>query len=437
MNNTPHSKRSLARRSLALLIPLTLVAAACGGDDDTADTPEPSTGSDTTDEASGATGEAPPTSGEPYKVGVVLPLSGAVAFIGTPMRSVIEGHIDYINELGGINGRLVELIVEDDGGDAARSSAALRSLKDQGVSAVVGIPLASGIAQAGPTAEEIELTLLTVGAVPSAIRENPKYLFQMDATSGSDAEPMTRFVTELLADDDDIRIALAPHDSPSSVEWGEAIEDVWAAELGVEVVANVTVPLAAADVTAQAQQIVSGEPDAVLVQGGDAGMPVLTQRLRSLGYEGPVVAYHGAGADATLRNLGDPGVYAMREVRSFDEDPADYPGLARYLKIVEQAEIRAPLEELPTAVLGTMLALVLEGALGACADPCDSEQFNAAISNLSLDTNGLTYGSFEYSETDHQGLTTSAFYHFVDGEILPALDGMTFNGDVYSMVGAP
>lgn len=421
--------RGALARLLAVLFALVLVAAACGDDGDGGGGAADDADEGTTD----PTAAAP--AGDPYRIGVVMPLSGPVAFIGTPMLATLQAQVDYINEVeGGVNGRPIELIVEDDGGDAARATSALRGLDDQGVSAILGVPLASAIASAAPAAEELEITLLTIGAVPSILREDPQYLFQMDATSGSDAEPMTRFVTQLLADDDDIKIALAPHDSPSSVEWADTITNVWADELGVEVVANVTVPLAAAEVTAQAQEIVSSEPDAVMVQGGDAGMPVLSARLRSLGFEGPIVAYHGAGADATLRTLNDPEVYSMREVRSLDDDPEQYPGLARYLEVIERGDIRQAIESSPTASLGTYLGLVLKGTLEECPDPCDKAQFNETISNLSVDTEGLTFGNIEFGEGDRQGITESVFYHLEDGEITPALDGQTFSGDVYTMI---
>jgi branched-chain amino acid transport system substrate-binding protein len=425
--------RSALARLLAVLFALALVAAACGDDEDDDGGGDAAADDDTDEGTTDSTAAAP--SGDPYRIGVVMPLSGPVAFIGTPMLATLQAQVDYVNEVeGGVNGRPIELIVEDDGGDAARATSALRGLNDEGVSAIVGVPLASAIASAAPAAEELQITLLTIGAVPSILREGPQYLFQMDATSGSDAEPMTRFATELLADDDDITIALAPHDSPSSVEWADTITSVWADELGVEVVANVTVPLAAADVTAQAQEIVSSEPDVVMVQGGDAGMPVLSARLRSLGFEGPIVAYHGAGADATLRTLNDPEVYSMREVRSLDDDPAEYPGLARYLEVIERSDIREALESSPTASLGTYLGLVLKGTLEACPDPCDKVQFNETISTLSVDTEGLTFGNIEFGEGDHQGITESVFYHLQDGEITPALDGQTFSGDVYTMI---
>lgn len=420
--------RGALARLVASLLALTMVAAACGEDDD--DSADGGGG-----ESTGSTAAAP--AGEPYRIGVVLPLSGPVASIGTIQNTVFQAWVDYVNEVeGGINGRPIELEVTDDGGDAARAATALRSLADDGVIGVFGVPLASSVASAQGVVEELELSLLTIGAVPSLLRENPQYLFQVDATSGSDAEPMTTFASDLLADDDDdIRLALAPHDSPSSVEWTEAIRGHWADENGLSVVANVTVPLAAADVTAQAQEIVSSEPDILMMQGVDAGMPVLIGRVRSLGFDGPIVVYHGSGSDANLRTLNDPDVYVQRELRSFDEDASEYPGLARYIEVVERADMRDDAEAFVQHGLGTFGFLAIEAALKACADPCDRTQFNEALSGISVDTEGLAFGDIEYSATDRQGVTESVFYHLDGGEIVPALDGQSYHGDVYTMEG--
>jgi ABC-type branched-subunit amino acid transport system substrate-binding protein len=299
---------------------------------------------------------------------------------------------------------------------------------------VIGVPLASGVATAGEVANELGITLITIGAVPSILRENPQYLFQADATSGSDAEPMTTFASELL-DQENIKVALAPHDSPSSVEWTEAVSGYWADKVGIEVVANETVPLAAADVTAQAQKIASSNPDVVMMQGVDAGMPVLIGRLRALGFDGPIIGYHGTGSDKNLDQLQDPDVYVQREIRSLDEDASQYPGLDRYIKVIERAGVQDGVDSFVQHTLGTLSFLIMEGALKDCESPCDAAQFNEAITNVSVDTGGLTFGNIEYSPTDHQGVTESVFYHWQDGEVVPALDGKSFHGDVYTMNG--
>lgn len=54
--------------------------------------------------------------GEPIKVGVILPLTGAEAKFGEIEKNSFEMARDEINQAGGINGRPIELLMEDDTG---------------------------------------------------------------------------------------------------------------------------------------------------------------------------------------------------------------------------------------------------------------------------------------------------------------------------------
>jgi urea transport system substrate-binding protein len=92
---------------------------ACGDDDDDSDEePEP-------------TGEGPSDDtddGEPIKVGGVFSLTGAFALFGELMRDGAQLGVDKINADGGILGRQVELIVEDDGSSSTGASERARKL---------------------------------------------------------------------------------------------------------------------------------------------------------------------------------------------------------------------------------------------------------------------------------------------------------------------
>jgi len=59
-----------------------------------------------------------PVSKEPIKIGATLALSGKYSYIGQAELRGLEMAINEINEQGGINGRKIELIVEDNKGDA-------------------------------------------------------------------------------------------------------------------------------------------------------------------------------------------------------------------------------------------------------------------------------------------------------------------------------
>ncbi|MBS3957011.1 MAG: ABC transporter substrate-binding protein, partial [Clostridiales bacterium] len=77
--------------------------------------------------------------GEPVKIGAVLSLSGSLSGLGIPARQAIEVEVERINGEGGVNGRLVEVVFEDDASDEAKAVAATtRLIEQEDVLAVIG-----------------------------------------------------------------------------------------------------------------------------------------------------------------------------------------------------------------------------------------------------------------------------------------------------------
>ena len=65
------------------------------------------------------------------KIGYIGPLSGSLSLLGQGVRDGIETYVKYINDQGGVNGRKIELISEDDGYEPMRTVAAAKKLSEQ------------------------------------------------------------------------------------------------------------------------------------------------------------------------------------------------------------------------------------------------------------------------------------------------------------------
>jgi branched-chain amino acid transport system substrate-binding protein len=76
--------------------------------------------------------------GEPVTIGFVGGLSGRVADLGINGRNGVHLAVDEWNQRGGINGRPVKLLVEDDKQDKDIAIKAVRSLLDQKASVIIG-----------------------------------------------------------------------------------------------------------------------------------------------------------------------------------------------------------------------------------------------------------------------------------------------------------
>lgn len=77
--------------------------------------------------------------GGPIKIGAILCLSGETGFLGDAARKVLVGRVQEINAQGGVEGRPLELVIHDSGGESSRAQEAARSLAmDAAVVAVIG-----------------------------------------------------------------------------------------------------------------------------------------------------------------------------------------------------------------------------------------------------------------------------------------------------------
>lgn len=68
---------------------------------------------------------------DPVKIGYTGPLSGALSLLGQGVRDGVEVYVAYINDQGGVNGRKIEFIAEDDGYEPMRTLAAAKKLAEQ------------------------------------------------------------------------------------------------------------------------------------------------------------------------------------------------------------------------------------------------------------------------------------------------------------------
>lgn len=75
------------------------------------------------------------------RIGTLLPANGPLAASGETVAAVLAGVIGRINDAGGIYGRKIELVISDPGPDRVTAAAALRTLLEQQVFALVA-PLA-------------------------------------------------------------------------------------------------------------------------------------------------------------------------------------------------------------------------------------------------------------------------------------------------------
>src|SRR6266404_612420 len=124
-----------------------------------------------------------------YKVGVLLPLTGDAATYGEGGRNIFQMATDEINGSGGVNGKKLELIIEDskcNGQDASNAMQKLVSVDK--VQIVLGGFCSGETLAAEPIAESNKVALFSPGSSSPKLTNIGKYFsrdYPSDASQGS------------------------------------------------------------------------------------------------------------------------------------------------------------------------------------------------------------------------------------------------------------
>ncbi|OKH21576.1 amino acid ABC transporter substrate-binding protein [Hydrococcus rivularis NIES-593] len=120
----------------------------------------------------GASPDAATGSGEGLKLGALLPITGDLASIGQNMPDAAKLAVDTINACGGVNGKPVTLIAEDDQTDPAAGAAAMTKLAESDrVAGVIGSFASSVSGAAVDIAIQNKIMLVSPGSTSPVFTE--------------------------------------------------------------------------------------------------------------------------------------------------------------------------------------------------------------------------------------------------------------------------
>jgi ABC-type branched-subunit amino acid transport system substrate-binding protein len=267
-----HSKRF---RLLALLFALTLVAAACRGDDD--DAAESGDG----EAEAGEPQPGPGFDGTTIRVGIVTPQTGPVAIIGTPLTEGNRVYFEYVNEeLGGVAGQYpIEMVTVDSRYDATTGVQQYNAIKDDVVmfAQLLGTPIVNAALEqlrrdniiAGPASLDAfwvrEQNLLPIGGP-----------YQVQAING-----MSWYLTE--GGGEGQTICFAGHDDPYGDAGFEGME--YASEaIGFDIAAEVRFASTDTEFTAPVQQLQAANCEAVFLTATPTTAGGIMGQAATVGY---------------------------------------------------------------------------------------------------------------------------------------------------------
>jgi branched-chain amino acid transport system substrate-binding protein len=242
------------------------------------------------------------TSTGPIKIGLNLPLSGALESYGKNVRAGIELRLKEINDAGGIGGRKIELLVEDNRGDSNDSRKAYKKLAQiDGACAVIG-PITSSLALALKIdVEQCKVPLMTPTATNDKVTQNTRFMFRTCYVDSFQGAAVARYAFSQGA-----KTAAVLTDNNSDYSKGLSASFTKAFEaLGGKIVAAENYQQKDTDFGTQLVRVKNAGADVLFVPGYPPEVPLVVKGAKVVGFPNRLCGGDGWDDPTVLRDSGD------------------------------------------------------------------------------------------------------------------------------------
>ena len=348
--------------------------------------------------AANALANEPGISADGIRIGTFGALTGPGYLYGKLPMNGVEVVFDEVNAAGGIHGRKLQLVREDDRCDPAAAIAAVQTLVHQDqVFALIGGGCSNATLAARESIETAKIPTVIFASVHDGITTPPApNIFSTALTAAIESQAQVAFAQQQGAK----RIAMISMRDA----WGRsrytALMDTLKAK-GVTLVADEELSPDANDATAQVLRLKAANADAILLVLYPKPAAVFLRDSQKLAFKPLNVGQSGiADPVAFEEQVGVPGATAtFRTISQVKYTPED-PAMDKWRKAIET---KFPGDRLSVYNLfGIGSAQVLVEALKRAGPELTREKFIAALASIKDFKTDTHPGPVTCSETDHR-----------------------------------
>ncbi len=239
--------------------------------------------------------------GDTIKVGVYVDLTGQTSSFGQSTKNGIQLAVEEINAAGGVNGKKIELLIEDDQGRTEQAKTVVEKLiKQDKVVAVLGEVASSNSLAAAPVAQEAKIPMITPSSTNPKVTQVGDYIFRVCFLDDFQGSSIAKFAANTLKGK--TAAILGDVNSDYSKGLTEFFEKEFTKQ-GGKVIAKEAYTQTDPDFKGQLTKIRGLNPDVIYIPGYYGQVGVIAKQARELGMNMPLLG--GDGWDSPeLWNLG-------------------------------------------------------------------------------------------------------------------------------------
>lgn len=243
------------------------------------------------------------------KIGVFLSLTGATAAYGMSAINAIELATEEVNRSGGINGKPIELIIEDDHSNTLEVMGIVDKLiKDHKVDALIGEPVSTRAEMGAIVAQRSGVVMISPAAVKPELTIERDYVFRACFISSAEGEAIAKFAFNNLKARKAAIILEFQNDYAAVL--ASYIRE-WFRKLGGEVINQQQYRSGDTDLTLSMASIMESNVDVIFAPGFYTTAPLVARSVKQSGFKGILIGSDGWDSRRFLESGSEPfeGVY--------------------------------------------------------------------------------------------------------------------------------
>lgn len=372
----------------------------------------------------GAVVAFPAVGQDAYVIGLTGALTGPPSSTYAPAVESLRLYLERVNAAGGVNGKPVRLVIQDDSAEPSKAAANARKLITQdNVILLVNATLSTTYAPVVAEAKRAGVPLLFASGVCPKEVYPPADPLQFCTTAYAatyDSRAALAFVKETAKEP--VRLGLVAMAIPLSRAEIDFAEQQ-APTLGMTVVGKEVIPPPTADYTPFATKLKEAGANWVFSWAPWVTQVRTFEALRRLGWQGDYITWGHIEAEGELARLKDDRFYVIGANALFQEN---LPVHSEINGAVTRAGSRYPANQMAE---GWIAGMVIEAALRNTGWPADASKARAALETVKVDTKGLRGGLIEWTRENH--FRTRQYYRVYrwdsnKGAIVVAKDWMPY-----------
>jgi branched-chain amino acid transport system substrate-binding protein len=357
------------------------------------------------------------------RVAVQDSLSGAYSQYGVPSLNGVRYVFDKVNAAGGINGRKLEVVAEDDGCSPKQSvGVATKLASERSVVAVLGLTCSSAAVAVrdtvAPTTPVPFMSFSSGGYTSSSSKLGglkPNFYFVAPSVH-TQGGAIVNFAMNVLKPE---RVAFIGQTDVYGKEGRQGVEAMLA-QYGQKIVADETLEPRGTDASAQILKLKAANPDVVIAFLYQVPAQILLRQAEDLGLKATIVTSASVTDSSIYRSLPQSAL-AHYFGSMLARDVLGGPGMKLMMD-----DMRAKYPDVtfnPLVVSGVGAAETLVEAIRSLGRDVTPEKLAAALDRTkNVKTNALSY-PLTFTSENHAGGRGLSVYKIVDGVETLAMPG--------------